>query len=461
MAEADLDELREQLADPAEVVSAHRKCTGAVNGRCDIVAAVRLKRALDDPESVPGFGQMCAAGKQPADPTEYYFNPTRLLDITLILEPESWEVLRREGFGGTACANAIFFLEIQCRFAGLFALFATGQVPLPSPYNWYFADVEIDDQIVENIGARKKGFIGSTFSARPSLKFDFPEFVKGQRLNGLRRMTLNNNNQDNTRVRTCTNYRFLRDIGLPAPRCTLAHVQVNAEDMGIYSSIDPINSGLLARHFGDGNGRLYEGQAADFIPSQAGNFQPKSQAAADDTSEIEALTAAIQIADPEERLAAIEGIVNVDSFLNLWAGEGIAGLWDGYVASANNFLFYIHPGTGLIEFIPWGADHGLGDQDFTHCTTGNELRTITPRSALSLALYGSETFRERLVERVEYVVENVWNPERYIAEANRLNEMMGRAPSAMGGIKTWIAGRRARTRAEIADGAPDISDLPD
>ena len=459
VAQADLDAIRQQLTDPTATVSAQRKCVGALDDRCDIVAAARLQRLLVDPESVEGFGQSCTVGEQPTDQSEYYFNPSRFLDIEVSLEPDDWETLRREGYGGTECSQANILLEVFCRFQGLAVAFQEPP-PLQSPYNWYQADVEIDGTLLSNIGSRKKGLVGSVYGIRPSLKLDFPEYVRGQRLDGLRKMTLNNNNQDVARIKTCSNYRFLRDIGLPAPRCVLAQMQVNTDYLQIYSSIDPIDDKLLARYFGDASGKLYEGQAADFIPGRTQWFQPKSEAAENDTTEIQALTTAIQIVDPEERLAAIKEIVNLDSFMNLWAGEGIAGLWDGYVANANNYLFYVHPVTGLIEFIPWGADHGLGDRDAVHCTEANELRVITPRGALAVALYESETFRERLVDRIEYVAETVWDPERYIQEMRRLYSLFEGYTPYLATIENWARGRLDTVRAEIADGAPDVSDIP-
>ena len=207
-------------------------------------------------------------------------------------------------------------------------------------------------------------------------------------------------------------------------------------------------------------GNSTKGRVRDFIPERTDWFQPKSEAAENDSTEIQALTTAIQIVDPEERLAAIEKIVNLDSFMNLWAGEGISGLWDGYVANANNYLFYVDPTTGLIEFIPWGADHGLGDRDAVHCTDGIDLRVITPRGALAVALYESETFRERLVDRIEYVAETVWDPERYIQEMRRLYSLFGGYTPYLATIENWARGRLDTVRAEIADGAPDVSDIP-
>ena len=64
----------------------------------------------------------------------------------------------------------------------------------------------LDGEIVEEVGVRKKGFLGSMDTERPSLKIKFGEYVEGQELQGLKRMTLNNSRQDPSLLRQCLAY---------------------------------------------------------------------------------------------------------------------------------------------------------------------------------------------------------------------------------------------------------------
>src|SRR5690606_12426430 len=97
----------------------------------------------------------------------------------------------------------------------------------------YFpARVTIDGAVIDNVGVRKKGFLGSLLMGRPSLKLRLDELVPGQRHAGLDRLTLNNNRQDGSRIRQCLAYARFRAAGVPAPRCNFARVTVNGESLG-------------------------------------------------------------------------------------------------------------------------------------------------------------------------------------------------------------------------------------
>ena len=63
-------------------------------------------------------------------------------------------------------------------------------------FDYRRADIRIDGVTVAQVGVRKKGFLGSVVSTRPSLKVKFDEYVDGQTFAGLDGLTLNNNNQD-------------------------------------------------------------------------------------------------------------------------------------------------------------------------------------------------------------------------------------------------------------------------
>ena len=73
--------------------------------------------------------------------------------------------------------------------------------PFYSPYNYYSAQVTIDDESHSNVGVRKKGFIGSQSTDKPSLKINVDEYVAGQDLYENDNITLNNSVQDPSLIR--------------------------------------------------------------------------------------------------------------------------------------------------------------------------------------------------------------------------------------------------------------------
>ena len=99
-------------------------------------------------------------------------------------------------------------------------------------YQYRRAEIRIDGVVVSQVGVRKKGFIGSVVSTRPSLKVKFDEYVSGQSFAGLEGLTLNNNNQDQALLQQFLAYDLYTRAGVPAPQTSFARVRVNGEDLG-------------------------------------------------------------------------------------------------------------------------------------------------------------------------------------------------------------------------------------
>ena len=66
------------------------------------------------------------------------------------------------------------------------------------------------------------------------------EYVMGQKIAGLKQLTLNNNHQDETLISQCLGYSLFRAAGVPAPRCAFAHVTMNGVDLGVYSNVESV-----------------------------------------------------------------------------------------------------------------------------------------------------------------------------------------------------------------------------
>ena len=154
-----------------------------------------------------------------------------------------------------------------------------GKEAVESPFTWVKADITIDGKTIKDVGIRKKGFLGSLDSERPSLKVRFDKYVEQSPVTGLTRMTLNNNKQDPARVLQHLSYKLFRDSGTRSPRCGFASVTVNDKYLGLYSNVESIRKPMLEHNFGDGSGALYEGTVADFFPGRTQKFERKNKAA--------------------------------------------------------------------------------------------------------------------------------------------------------------------------------------
>lgn len=177
----------------------------------------------------------------------------------------------------------------------------------------------------ENVEVRKKGFFGSLSSARPSLKLRFTEDLGPY---GLERMTLNNDNQDPSHLRTCLTYRVMDAAGVPAPRCNHARVSVNGEDLGVFTHVDSMNKPFLRLYFEDPDGALFEGQLGDFTAPYLGGYGETRGHL--DREFLADLQEALERPDQGDMLRGVSARVDVDAFLSFWAAEALVGQWDGY-----------------------------------------------------------------------------------------------------------------------------------
>ncbi len=452
---ADVTEMRELQVGLRSALTTPERCSVRSNGQCDLTDLVVLARTLANPALEPGLARSCQIAQVSTDQSSFMFDPERLLEVNVRIDETDWDQLRVEA------------LDI---FAELGSL-DCGNQPWRDLFDYTFfpAEVTVDGKTFQNVAVRKKGFVGSLSETMPSLKIKFDEFVGGQQLNSMDRLTLNNNNQDPAHVKQCLAYALMADAGVPAPRCNFAHLTVTVVDGmnettavdRIFTHVESITDPFLRRNFGSDQdqGRLYEGTLSDFWPGSFRNtIEPKDAAAAADTSEIDALTNALQLPGLSDaaRLAAIQGLVDVDAFLTFWAAEGLAGHWDGYVDDQNNFWFYVDPADGLIRFIPWGTDDTFGRGNTLPGRTGdpNHAEAIVPRAALARRLYEISSTNTLYLAKLQDLLDNVFSEAEIHAEIDRMETLItpvaGNLTSQLAPIRTWVDDHRALVDAEIA-----------
>ena len=381
----------------------------------------------------PAFGQE-------SDASDPYFAPDRVLEVAIEMAPEDWDRLRAQTrtlmdiFGGSDC----------------------GDSPHDDIYSWFEATVTVDGESYAEVGVRKKGFYGSLSKVKPSLKVRFDKFVDGQLLGGaMKRLTLNNSVQDQSLINTCMAYRIFTAAGLPAPRCNFATVAVNGENLGLYVHVESMKTAFLARNFSDPSGNFYEGTFSDFQPAWRGTFEKKTNEAAADWSDIDAVVAALQDSSPAG-LEALAAAIDLDHFLIFWATEVLIGHWDGYAGNRNNFYFYREPGAPFV-FLPWGADQVFApiDKSFGEFESPT---SVLAHGAIAHRLYHDDAMRAAYVSRLEQLLDAVWNEEELLQQVDEMAAIVqehvlakNRASAAGDAdrVRDFIRGRRAEIEAEI------------
>lgn len=366
------------------------------------------------------------------------FDPARVVAVEVEMAPADWDALRTQ----TRTAQDLFDRP-DC----------VGS-PWPNPFTYFPASVTIDGVLVENVSIRKKGFIGSLSDVKPSLKIGFDELDPDLLHRGLEKMTLNNAVQDASYVNQCIAYQVFERAGIPAPRCNFATVAVNGQPLGVYVHVESIETELLAHHFGDDDGNLYEGTLSDFTDDWYGTLEKKNNQAAADWSDVDALFAAAQAPD-EELLAQLDAVIDLEEFFTFWATESLIQHWDGYAGNINNYWLY--QDGGRLRFLPWGVDQVLAVRNPVQGDAGPS--SVYATGVLAWRVYRHNEGRARYYAAMRRVLETAWDEAALAAEIDRMAALLaphlgGQDLSGELRDRHWfVSSRRDQVLAEL-DGDP-------
>jgi len=377
------------------------------------------------------------------------FEPDHVVEVAIELPVADWDVLR-----------------VQTRsITSLFGNCLAG--PFDDPFTYFDGSVTVDGTHFDEVGVRKKGFLGSLDPDRPSLKLKFDKYVSGQRFLGLKALTLNNSKQDPSFIRQCLSYQTFAAAGVPAPRCNFAHVTINGDDFGLFVNVEGGTKDFLRRAFDDPDGNLYEGTLSDFREGWTGTFELKTNETADDRTDLDALVAALEQPD-SQLLAALDPILDVDEFLSFWATEVLVTHWDGYAGNTNNFFAYHEPRSGKFQFTPWGADGTFSGAQNPFGAGGSTA--VQANALLARRLYLLPETRDRYIARLRAILANTWDETSLLAEIDRMEQLI--TPVATGGgvvaadlagaieaVRDVVRNRRTTIETDLA-GGPPVWDSP-
>lgn len=357
--------------------------------------------------AAPDSALLDSAAEEPEDGSDAAYARDHLVEVEVTLSDEDWSALRQQD------RTILEMFDGQCM-----------DEPFESPFTWFTGQVTVDGATYAEVGVRKKGLLGSLDEARPSLKIRLDKYVDDVEWNGIRRLVLNNGRQDPTRLRTCLAYDTWRDAGALAPRCTLAHVAVNGEDLGVYALVEPVDEDFMERQVGTAEVALYEGTLSDFRQGWTGTFEPETDVS--DGHEVLALADLVESGATLDQLGAV---LDVEHFLQHWALEGLAGHWDGYAANTNNFYVFVDPASGLLRFVPWGPDASFTAAD----AFGNGAPTwIAADAALPRVALDSDGGLDRYRDHLRAVVAGGWDTDRKLGDLDQLAAL-----AAPHGDETW------------------------
>ena len=304
-------------------------------------------------------------------------------------------------------------------------------------------DLTVDGETARRAGVRLKQGVSQYqgLDGKPGFSIEIDEFVAGQDLFDVERLTLGNARWDHSFVAEQLVYEMYRAAGIPAARTALARVTVNGEMFGLYVMRETYDERWLERYFADPTGNLYEHDGGPYDTA----LELRTNERRGDTSDLEAVVDVVATASDEEYRDAIEALVDVDELLTYWAIEAVAAHWDGFVYDItapgrvpppvrppgnswpNNFYAYHDPDTDKFVFIPHGADLTLGlgpGPDYGVDASTPVLVAPKERSTIAMRLWDDPAFRDELEDRIRWVLDEIWDVSELTERADMFAELV-------------------------------------
>lgn len=251
--------------------------------------------------------------------------------------------------------SVVVKIDLGLSEASIAALAADPYTYVPATFAMSYGDKHYGPSAIT---LKLKGKQGSfrRLDGKAAFKLKFPS---GARPDGLKKMTLNNMVQDNSKVHEAVVYELFRAVGVAAPRTGYATVTVNGASYGLYLNLETMDEVALARWFASTQ-HLYEGAyGLENDPTDAFNEHYEVDVGdEDDRADLVALmaTATDFSAGWYARMAAH---ADLEQMTRMWATEAYVGHWDGYSGSAVNNYYLHSDAAGVFTMIPWGTDNTL------------------------------------------------------------------------------------------------------
>lgn len=152
----------------------------------------------------------------------------------------------------------------------------------PTEEEYKQCDITVDGKTYTNVAIRTKGNtslsqVASTDSDRYSFKVEFDHYVKGQTLEGLDKLVLNNIFCDATYVKEYVAYDIFQYLGVACPCYSFAHITISGEEWGLYLALEALEDSFVERVYGTKKGELYKPESVQNRGGQMDEMPPKER----------------------------------------------------------------------------------------------------------------------------------------------------------------------------------------
>ncbi|WP_209319652.1 CotH kinase family protein [Ancylomarina longa] len=298
-------------------------------------------------------------------------------------------------------------------------------------------NVVVDGKHYYSCGVRMKGESSFDFypGKKKSFKINFGKYVKKQRVDGLKTLNLNNAFRDPTYMREKIYLDFLREEGLPAPRCSYANVYLNGEHLGFYVLTEEINKGFLKRNFGNKDGAFFKGEpraTLKYLGENSLKYQEDYRNKSNLENPYPDLKDLIRTInqysiDDGGKFSELDSIFNVEACLKIYAVTSLFMNVDAYnLLYPHNYYLYSNSSTKKLEWIPY-------DGNYAFCAFSKKFTLAEAQDLSVFYLYngeemplvryllGFEKYRTFYSNYITHLLENKFTENQLVDRIDKLS----------------------------------------
>ena len=293
---------------------------------------------------------------------------------------------------------------------------------------------------IENAGFRMRGQFSLRMSGdKKPWKIDTDYYVDGQEFHNLKQLVLLDNIGDPSMIQEKLAYDAMHFAGVPSSNVCFVELWIDLKDddqpaifWGVYTLVERVDKKFLANRFRPENdaGKLYRASHAERGPmnlvyygpeitdyptrggfSAYGNANNEEQADYSDIIHLMYVIDGVTYDTPEDFAAAVEQVLNIDTFLRYMAVVNMLANWDSYPYTGNNYQLFYNAGTGKFEWIPWDLTWG---DDVRHLLFRRGNSELVGEAPLFDRVFEVKRYRIRYAAYLDLLVRN-WFTEANIS----------------------------------------------
>jgi hypothetical protein len=260
------------------------------------------------------------------------FDPTRVVEVRIELEPAAWEAIVRDPL-----AEAY------------------------QPATLVFDGRRIDEVMVRTKGNSSLNAVARSGSHRFPFKVDLDRIRPEQTLDGHRKLSFSNGMGDPSMMREHLAYALHASAGLRASRTAFVDLTVGGEHLGLYTMVEQVDGRFLDDGFPHDDGDLYQPEPpAGTLADRGADIAayPGLELERNEETSTHAAFLALVAALARGDRVALEASLDLDSALRYLAVSTLLSNLDSYLGSGHNY--YLYEADGRFRLIPWDLNEAFG-----------------------------------------------------------------------------------------------------